>query len=129
MIGPIGSVSALVLPAAAFETADIADQLLDEAELPALADEVRGALRVGDDPGAPALLDAYRRARRRDQALVSAATDVLVGLFSNRLPGLGLARAAGLVAFDLLGPAKRAFARQAMGIAGPQSRLTRGLGA
>ncbi len=92
-----------------------------------LADHVARALREGHDPGAADLLEAYRAARWLDRDVVFRATDSLVRLFSNRVPGLGLARAAGLVAFDLAGPLKHAFARRAMGLAGAQSRLARGL--
>jgi 2-octaprenyl-6-methoxyphenol hydroxylase len=92
-----------------------------------LAEHVAMALGAGDDPGARPLLESYQEARRRDQDLIFGATDLLVRLFSNDVPGLGLVRGAGLVAFDLLGPLKRAFARHAMGLAGRQSRLARGL--
>jgi 2-octaprenyl-6-methoxyphenol hydroxylase len=79
------------------------------------------------DPGTPAVLTRYRDWRRRDQRNVVAFTDGLIRLFD--LPGeaTGLARGAGLLAFDLLPGAKAALAREAMGIGGRMSRLARGL--
>jgi len=58
---------------------------------------------------------------------VSRATDALVRLFSNRFAPLVIARGLGLLAFDLFPPAKRRFGNVAMGLAGRQSRLARGL--
>jgi 2-octaprenyl-6-methoxyphenol hydroxylase len=84
-------------------------------------------VRAGGDPGDPAPLSAYARWRRDDQRRVGRATDALVRLFSNRFAPLVVARGLGLLAFDLLPPIKRHFARHAMGLAGRQSRLARGL--
>jgi 2-octaprenyl-6-methoxyphenol hydroxylase len=93
----------------------------------ALAEIVAGASREGRDLGDPSVLADYARWRRRDQKLVSRATDALVRLFSNRFPPLVAARDLGLLAFDLCPPAKRRFGNHAMGLAGRQSRLARGL--
>ena len=93
----------------------------------ALAEIVEAALREGGDPGDPSVLAGYAEWRRRDQKLVSRATDVLVRLFSNRLAPLVAARGLGLLAFDLLPPARRYFGNLAMGLAGRQSRLVRGI--
>lgn len=93
----------------------------------ALAETVIESLRKGGDPGDPLMLARYADWRRGDQKLISRATDVLVRLFSNRFAPLVLARGLGLLAFDLIPPFKRRFADQAMGLAGRQSRLARGL--
>ena len=65
--------------------------------------------------------------RRADHRRASRATDMLVRLFSNAYPPLVLLRNWGLLAFDVLPPLKRSFARHAMGLSGRQSRLARGL--
>jgi 2-octaprenyl-6-methoxyphenol hydroxylase len=92
-----------------------------------LAEAVCDAAAAGGDPGAPGVLDHYARRQHRDQARVGLFTDTLVRVFSNRFPPLVVARNLGLVALDLAPPAKHLFARQAMGLAGWQPRLARGL--
>ena len=92
-----------------------------------LAEIVSACLHEGGDPGDSSVLARYAGWRRRDQKLVSRATDALVRLFSNRLAPLVVARGLGLLAFDLFPPAKRRFGDHAMGLAGHQSRLVRGL--
>ena len=67
------------------------------------------------DPGAPALIDAFIAARRPDRRRTVRLTDALARTFRGRFAPLGHARAAGLVALDAIGPARRAFARVAMG--------------
>jgi 2-octaprenyl-6-methoxyphenol hydroxylase len=93
----------------------------------ALAEIVSESIREGGDPGDAEVLERYAAWRRHDQTVVSRATDALVRLFSNRFAPLVVARSIGLLAFDLLPPAKRYFGAHAMGLAGRQSRLTRGL--
>ena len=93
----------------------------------ALAEIVAISVREGGDPGDPSVLAGYAEWRRRDQKLISRATDLLVRLFSNRLAPLVVARGLGLLVFDLLPPLKRRFGRHAMGLAGRQSRLVRGI--
>lgn len=93
----------------------------------ALAEVVASCVQTNTDPGERAALVRYAEWRRRDQKVVSGATDALVRLFSNRLGALALARDLGLLAFDLLPPLKRRFASHAMGLAGRQSRLARRL--
>ncbi len=91
-----------------------------------LADLLVEALAVGQDPGAPELLERYARGRRDDQRYVMGATDALVRLFTNPAPPVRLLRDLGLVALDLTPPAKRAFTRYAMGLGGRLPRLARG---
>ncbi|SEP15800.1 2-octaprenyl-6-methoxyphenyl hydroxylase [Aquisalimonas asiatica] len=98
--------------------------LRDVAEL---AERLHGAGRRGEDPGAPALLQGYADARESDHRRVTAMTDGLVRLFSNRLPGLRLARNLGLVGMELLPGARDGLVRQAMGRGSRLPRLARGL--
>lgn len=86
-----------------------------------------GLLTNAADPGAGDLLAAYRREREPDWRRFRAATGWLPRLFENPAPPWALARGAGLAALDLLAPLKRRLMRHAMGLAGPQNRLQRGL--
>ena len=78
-----------------------------------------------DDPRR--LLDRYITARRRDRLAAIGLTDGLVRLFSSPLAGVRAARDLGLLGMDLLPPVKAAFGRRAMGLAGRQPRLARGI--
>jgi 2-octaprenyl-6-methoxyphenol hydroxylase len=84
----------------------------------ALADLVIEAAGAGDDPGAPALLARYQRARRPDNLLMLTMTDGLDRLFSNDNRLLRLARDVGIAAVDRTPKLKRLFMRRAMGLAG-----------
>jgi 2-octaprenyl-6-methoxyphenol hydroxylase len=79
------------------------------------------------DPGAAAVLDRYGDWRRADRRTVIAFTDGLVRLFGNPLGPVRAARGASLLLFDLVPPAKQAFARVTMGMAGKLPRLSRGV--
>ena len=81
----------------------------------ALTELVIAAVAGGEDPGDPALLRRYQRARRPDNLLMLAATDILDRLFSNDIPPLRLARDVGIAMVHRLPPLKRFFMRQAMG--------------
>lgn len=96
-------------------------------DVAALAEVIRDAMAAGQDIGAGPALARYEEWRRRDQEHVLRATDGLVRLFSNDRAPLVLARKAGMLLVDLLPPAKRALMRRAMGLAGRQPRLARGL--
>ena len=74
-----------------------------------------------------AVLDRYAEWRRSDHRNVMVFTDGLARLFSMPMPALGLARSAGLLAFDLLPPAKRLLTRLTMGRSGRIPRLARGV--
>ena len=82
----------------------------------ALADRVLGTLEHGGDPGSPAMLAAYQRARRPDSLAMLAATDALDRLFSTNSPVLRLARDVGIAAVDRAPGLKRFFMRRAMGL-------------
>jgi 2-octaprenyl-6-methoxyphenol hydroxylase len=79
------------------------------------------------DPGAAAVLDRYAAWRRADRRTVIAFTDALVRIFGSPLPPVRAARDASLLLFDLATPAKQAFARVTMGLAGELPRLARGV--
>lgn len=79
------------------------------------------------DIGNGELLAEYKNWRCRDQQIVAAFTHGLIRLFGLPLPGVGMLRGAGILAFDLVPGAKRLLARQTMGRAGRLPRLARGL--
>ena len=96
-------------------------------DVAALAQVIVEARQRGDDLGGEAALQRYADWRRWDQRRTIAFTDGLTRLFDNPLPPLRLARNLGLLAFNLLPPAKRLLARQAMGLEGYLPRLAQGL--
>jgi 2-octaprenyl-6-methoxyphenol hydroxylase len=79
------------------------------------------------DPGAAAVLARYAEWRQADRRTVIAFTDALVRVFGNPLAPVRAARDASLLLFDLVTPAKHAFARVTMGLAGRLPRLARGV--
>jgi 2-octaprenyl-6-methoxyphenol hydroxylase len=91
-----------------------------------IADDI-AARAASADPGAASVLDRYADWRRADRQTVIAFTDGLVRLFGNPLGPVRAARGASLLLFDLFTPAKNAFARVTMGLAGRLPRLSRGV--
>jgi 2-octaprenyl-6-methoxyphenol hydroxylase len=79
------------------------------------------------DPGAPQLTERFAAWRAADRGGVTRFTDGLVKLFADPRTGVGLLRNLGLVAFDLMPPAKSALARVSLGFGGRMPRLARGL--
>ncbi|WP_166361078.1 2-octaprenyl-6-methoxyphenyl hydroxylase [Pseudomonas akapageensis] len=67
-------------------------------------------------PGDFATLQAYRERQRLDQNLTVGFSDQVTRLFGSSQPLLATGRNLGLLGLDLLPPAKRWFARQAMGL-------------
>ena len=67
-------------------------------------------------PGDLATLQAYRERQRMDQKLTVGFSDQVTRLFGSAQPLVALGRNMGLLGLDLLPPAKRWFARQAMGL-------------
>jgi 2-octaprenyl-6-methoxyphenol hydroxylase len=61
-------------------------------------------------------LQAYRERQRLDQSLTVGFSDQVTRLFGSTQPLVSLGRNIGLLGLDLLPPAKRWFARQAMGL-------------
>ncbi|MFT7235513.1 MAG: 2-octaprenyl-6-methoxyphenol hydroxylase [Methylophagaceae bacterium] len=80
-----------------------------------------------DDCGNPRNLLDYQQWQQQDQDSIIKATDLLVRLFSNNNPILGSGRSAGLMALDLIPPAKHWLAKQSMGLGKKQPRLARGI--
>ena len=80
-----------------------------------LAATIDAALEAGLDAGDVRVLRRYERERKADNLDMLLGLDALHHLF--RLPGpAALIRAAGLSAIDAAGPAKRLFARRALGL-------------
>ena len=69
-----------------------------------------------DTPGDLATLQRFQQTQQLDQELTIGFSDRVTRLFSNTQPLLAGGRNLGLLGLDLLPPAKRWFARQAMGI-------------
>ena len=67
-------------------------------------------------PGDLATLQGYRERQRLDQKLTVGFSDQVTRLFGSAQPLVALGRNMGLLGLDLLPPAKRWFARQAMGL-------------
>jgi 2-octaprenyl-6-methoxyphenol hydroxylase len=79
------------------------------------------------DPGRPELLQDYATWRETDRRRIVAFTDGLVRLFATPLGALRTLRGFGLLAFDVLPPAKTALARLSVGAAERVPRLARGV--
>jgi 2-octaprenyl-6-methoxyphenol hydroxylase len=92
-----------------------------------LAEVLVDARRASRDFGARDVLERYGAWRRHDQQRVTAFTDGMARMFSLPLPAFSVVRSAGMVALDLLPPAKRLLTRLTMGRAGRIPRLARGL--
>ena len=99
--------------------------LRDVASLAELIAE-RAALEDAD-PGSPGLLAEYDAWRASDRGAVIAFTDGLVRMFSNPLAAVRRLRNLGLLAFDLLPPAKAALSRLSTGGSGRVPKLARGV--
>ena len=92
-----------------------------------LAEVLVDAARAGNDPGSMESLRGYARWRRSDYLRVMGFTDGLARTFSSDFLPLVVARNIGMVALDMLPPARRLLTRQAMGVNGRQPRLALGL--
>ncbi len=69
------------------------------------------------DPGDPDWLAAWAEARRPDQHRIANFTDLVVRTFSNRLPGLGMARGMALFGLSIAPTIRHDIARRSMGLA------------
>lgn len=65
-----------------------------------------------------AMLDHYLQLRRHDQEAIRRLTDGLIQVFTSKIPGMGLARGLGLIAFDTIPALKNLLARYARGFGG-----------
>jgi 2-octaprenyl-6-methoxyphenol hydroxylase len=92
-----------------------------------LAELIAENARSNADPGQLKLLREYDAWRTADRGGVIAFTDGLVRLFSNPLSGVARLRTLGLLAFDLLPPAKSALSRLSTGGGGRVPKLARGV--
>ena len=94
-----------------------------------IAENARGAAdaRKHADPGNAQLLHEYDAWRRADRGGVIAFTDGLVRMFSNPSSVVARVRNLGLLAFDLLPPAKSALSRLSTGGGGRVPKLARGV--
>jgi 2-octaprenyl-6-methoxyphenol hydroxylase len=96
-------------------------------DVASLAELIAERLARDGDPGAPELLAEYDAWRAADRGGVIAFTDGLVRMFSNPLSSVRRIRNLGLLAFDLLPPAKSALARLSTGGSGRVPKLARGV--
>jgi 2-octaprenyl-6-methoxyphenol hydroxylase len=96
-------------------------------DVASLAELIAENARGDADPGSAKLLSDYDAWRREDRGGVIAFTDGLVRLFSNPLSSVRLLRNLGLLAFDLLPPAKSALSRLSSGGGGRIPKLARGV--
>lgn len=96
------------------------------ADVAALAEVAIDTHRLGLDIGGPEPLERYERWRRGEVVRMGLATDGLNLLFSNDSELTRLIRAAGLAMVDRARPLKRAFIREASGLAADAPRLLRG---
>jgi 2-octaprenyl-6-methoxyphenol hydroxylase len=96
-------------------------------DVASLAELIAENARGDADPGNATLLSGYDAWRREDRGGVIAFTDGLVRLFSNPLSSVRRLRNLGLLAFDLLPPAKSALSRLSSGGGGRIPKLARGV--
>lgn len=75
----------------------------------------------------PEMLTHYQQQRDSDQHSMIRFTDGLIQLFTSRIPGIALARRAGLIAMDQIPALKTLLARYARGFAGVASDLVCGI--
>ena len=94
----------------------------------ALAEVLVEARRRGEDIGAADVLERYQRWRRFDSTALALGMDVVNRLFSNDNPVLRTARDLGMGVVGALPGLRRAFIRQAAGVAGVPPKLLRGIG-
>jgi 2-octaprenyl-6-methoxyphenol hydroxylase len=92
----------------------------------ALAEVIVDAHRLGLDIGMKTTLLDYERWRRFDNTCLAAATDLLNRLFGIGNAPFGALRRAGMRVLDRIGPARRLFMLEAMGLNGNLPRLVRG---
>ena len=96
-------------------------------DVASLAELIAERAADGGDPGGPKLLTEYDAWRAADRGGVIAFTDGLVRMFSNPLSSVSRIRNLGLLAFDLLPPAKSALSRLSTGGGGRIPKLARGV--
>ena len=75
----------------------------------------------------PAMLKTYQASRQHDQTSITRLTDGLIELFTSKIPGMAIARSAGLMALDNIPLLKRVLTRYARGFAGTIPDLVCGI--
>lgn len=95
-------------------------------DVAALVEVLANALRLGRDPGAIDVIEAYQRWRLFDVLRMAAVTDGLNRLFSNDIAPVRMLRDVGLGLVDRLPPARRLFAGAAIGGRRGEPRLLTG---
>ncbi|MEZ5776793.1 MAG: FAD-dependent monooxygenase [Paracoccaceae bacterium] len=93
----------------------------------ALAEVMVDAHRRGEDVGAADVLERYQRWRRFDSTSLALGMDGVNRLFSNDSTALRAVRDLGMGVVGALPGLRRAFIRQAAGLAGDPPRLLRGM--
>ena len=83
-----------------------------------LAELLRAAAAVGDDPGSATLLAQHAERRAADRSATTRFSDDLVRLMGNDFAPLRLVRSLGFHALDRIAPLKRRFALRGMGFRG-----------
>lgn len=73
---------------------------------------------IAKDKLTPEMMEHYVRLRQHDQRTITRFTDGLIQVFTSRLPGMGLIRNLGLIAFDQLPGLKKILANYARGFGG-----------
>jgi len=96
-------------------------------DVAALAEVAIDAMRLGQDHGAPDVLERYQRWRRFDTTLMAMVTDGMNRLFSNDVAAIRATRDFGLGVVDRLGPLKDLMISRAAGVDRGGPRLLRGL--
>ncbi len=96
-------------------------------DVAAIAEAIVGEMRLGLDPGAPAPLAGYQRARRFDVAASGMGMDVMNRLFSNDFGPLRFARDLGLRIVDRAPALKDLMIVEAAGAGRGAPKLLRGL--
>lgn len=95
-------------------------------DVAALAAVLAGQVRLGLDPGAEEVLEAYERARYFDTAAMLAGTDALHWLFSNDSAPLRFVRDFGLGLVNRMPRLKGKLVREAAGLSGDTPSMLRG---
>ena len=90
-------------------------------DVAALVERVSSAIKQRQDIGSLALLQDYAEAQIKDQNLTIGFSHKLIDLFSQQALPIQLGRNLGLLALDLLQPAKKTFSDRAAGITGRRS--------
>ncbi|HPE24316.1 UbiH/UbiF/VisC/COQ6 family ubiquinone biosynthesis hydroxylase [Albidovulum sp.] len=96
-------------------------------DVAALAEVLVGAKRRGEDIGAEDVLERYESWRRFDSTSLALGMDTVNKLFSNDNALLRAARDLGMGAVNAVPALRRAFIRQAAGLAGDPPKLLQGL--